>query len=383
MESTYKLYDESAYRTHFDATIISVTTNKKTTDIVLNQTLFFPEEGGQECDWGTLNGMPVNHVSIKDDIITHTIKGHTNLVPGDHVEGQIDWQHRFDQMQNHSGEHLLSGIVHSQYGYDNIGFHLSQNEMTVDFNGLLSDEDLLHIEEAVNQAIYQNVAISCEYPAEEQLKDLDYRSKLELDHNVRIVTIEGYDVCACCAPHVHRTGDIGQLRIIRSMKHKQGIRLWLLAGERALHYAQKDSEQLKVIYRLLSANQASVAAHVQRLNDENNQLKKMLHDQAVQFLSAQIEEMDDNRSMYLFANDLSADIIKDAISRMQSRYDGYVGVLNGNDLKGYRYVIASTTIDCRTVSQLLKDNGGKGGGKKEMVQGYIHASKETLLDLLP
>ncbi|MBO6046305.1 MAG: alanyl-tRNA editing protein [Erysipelotrichaceae bacterium] len=381
---TIRLYDQTPYETEFNAIIKTVEVEKKRTLITLNQTLFFPEEGGQECDEGTINGLTVTHVAIKDGVIIHTLKGRIeDLTPGMSVHGVIDWTHRFDQMQNHSAEHLVSGIVHNHFGYDNVGFHLSRNEMTVDYNGPLSDEDIRFVEDQVNVAITSNVAIKCEYPDPSKLPEIDYRSKLELTEDVRIVTVEGYDVCACCAPHVRTTGEIGQLRIIRWIRNKQGIRLWLIAGQRALKYEQKDFDNLTEIYHLLSANQTSVVKHVNRLNEENGQLKKAMHDMALHYMQEKVEQLKTQTHIYLFEDNLSSGMIRDMINYMLEVSAGYVGVFNGNDQQGYRYVIAAKSLDARTIGTLLRDAGGKGGGKMEMIQGFIKLTHDELSGLLP
>ena len=169
---TIKLYDEMPYSTDFKATVVEVNKN----EIILDQTLFFPEEGGQECDLGTINDIPVKDVQIKNDVIIHYVKKH-HFDVGDTIEGHIDWKRRYSFMQNHTGEHLLSGIVHSLYGYDNVSFHLNSEEGQVEYDGDIKDIDL--IEEKVNQAIYENKEINCFYP--DDLESISYRSKKEID----------------------------------------------------------------------------------------------------------------------------------------------------------------------------------------------------------
>ena len=169
---TIKLYDEMPYSTDFKATVIEVNKN----EIIFDQTLFFPEEGGQECDLGTINDIPVKDVQIKNDVIIHYVKKHHFNV-GDTIEGHIDWKRRYSFMQNHTGEHLLSGIVHSMYGYDNVSFHLNSEEGQVEYDGDIKDIDL--IEEKANQAIYENKEIHCFYP--DDLESISYRSKKEID----------------------------------------------------------------------------------------------------------------------------------------------------------------------------------------------------------
>lgn len=207
---TIKLYDDYPYETEFTAYVLEVKENA----LILDQTLFFPEEGGQTPDRGTINGVTVKDVQIDHGVITHYMNPGSFKV-GDHVCGVIDWPYRFSNMQNHTGEHIFSGLAHKHYGYDNVGFHLGDHEMTIDLNGPLDHEQLKELENEVNQAIYENVNVTCQYVADDRLADLEYRSKKEIDEAVRIVTIEGYDVCACCAPHVKQTGKWGSSRSFR------------------------------------------------------------------------------------------------------------------------------------------------------------------------
>ena len=266
MTETIKLYDRDAYATEFEADIISCEPNKaddKRFDIILNQTLFFPEEGGQSPDMGILGGYRVVDVQIKNGVITHTVdisagdccimgkeevqtekkadgkiigmecaSEKAELAAGVHVQGKIDWQHRFYNMQQHSGEHIFSGIVHRRFGFENVGFHLSDSVVTMDFSGVISPEDIAEVEHEVNVAISKNIPIEVTYPSRDELAQLEYRSKIEIEGQVRIVTVPGYDVCACCAPHVKRTGEIGMLKVMNYQNYKGGVRISILCGFR-------------------------------------------------------------------------------------------------------------------------------------------------------
>ena len=232
---TEKLYDQDAYAVEFDAKVLSCEAyhdkDESGYHVVLDRTLFFPEEGGQSPDKGTINGIEVTDVQIKKDVVTHSLK--EPLAVDENVHGKIDWTHRFNNMQQHSGEHIFSGIVHSRFGYDNVGFHLSDNIVTMDFNGVLTADEVKEIETAVNDVIVKNLPVEITYPAKEELAALDYRSKIEIEGQVRIVTIPGVDVCACCAPHVKRTGEIGTLNVQSLSNYKGGVRISILSGFRA------------------------------------------------------------------------------------------------------------------------------------------------------
>ena len=196
-------------------------------------------------------------------MITHSLK--EPLAVGETVHGIIDWTHRFNNMQQHSGEHIFSGIVHSRFGYDNVGFHLSDNIVTMDFNGVLTTDEVREVETAVNEVIVKNLPVEITYPSKEELKTLDYRSKIEIEGQVRIVTIPGVDVCACCAPHVKKTGEIGMLNVQSLSNYKGGVRISILSGFRALEEERKKSQVISSISGTLSANQELLPELVEKL----------------------------------------------------------------------------------------------------------------------
>ena len=229
---TRKLYDENSHLSSFDAAVRSCVPVHDLWQIVLDQTAFFPEGGGQGADTGMLNAARVLDVQEMGGEIVHITD--TPLTPGEMVHGKLDWEKRFRRMQEHSGEHIISGLVHKLYGYRNVGFHLGDETVTMDYDGELTREQLSELEWLANEAVWKNVPITAVYPPEDVLQTIEYRSKLELTENVRIVTIEGYDVCACCAPHVSHTGEIGAIKIIDSMRHRGGVRLTILCGVDAL-----------------------------------------------------------------------------------------------------------------------------------------------------
>lgn len=217
---TKKLYDLDSHRRDFTAAVLRCDADGERYAVVLDQTLFFPEGGGQPADTGVLGGARVLDVQITQEAIVHYTDA--PLTPGAQVRGEIDWPQRFRRMQGHSGEHIISGLIHSEYGLDNVGFHLGQDTITMDYNGELTWPQLMHIEQLANEAVYRNVPIRTEYPSPEQLAQMTYRSKLDLTEDVRIVTVEGYDVCACCAPHVSCTGEIGAIKFTSVMRHRGG-----------------------------------------------------------------------------------------------------------------------------------------------------------------
>ena len=377
---TVKLYDEHPYDTTFHATIQDIQYDKNTT-LILDQTLFFPEEGGQCADSGTIDGYEVIDVQISKGIIKHILKGHVKLEIGNEIQGEIDWDLRFSNMQNHSGEHIFSGIVHREYGYDNVGFHLGKDVVSVDFNGPIYEVSLRRIEKEVNQVIYENRVIRAYYPSEEELASLNYRSKKEVDSPLRIVEIENCDVCACCAPHVRRSGEVGLFKVVHMMNYKGGVRIFILCGQRALDYVLELDDNMNAIYHMLSANNSSVVKYVKQLIDTNNALKQEVFNLNKKEVQRLVEEANENHR-YFFVEDLDKNLQREMVNSLAQRLEGYVGVFAGSDRMGYRFILASRNNDTTKLFDVLKSHGAKGGGNALMVQGYMKTSQDTIEELL-
>ncbi|NMD38065.1 MAG: alanyl-tRNA editing protein, partial [Christensenellaceae bacterium] len=275
MNKTIKLYDFTPYETGFTGKVVSCERlDGSHVLVVLDKTLFFPEEGGQSPDKGNIDGFNVKNVQIKNDIISHTIECDTeHFVIDKGVYGNIDWDYRFSNMQNHSAEHIFSGLVNRKYGFNNCGFHLSDNIVTMDFDGPLSIQDIEELEIEVNNAIYKNVETKTGYPEADELKKLEYRSKIDLESGVRIVEIGSYDKCACCAPHVSKTGEIGIFKVQSVQSYKGGVRISYLAGRRALNAYINDFKLVESLGTKLSANRDNLEQFVDNLKSNNEKLK--------------------------------------------------------------------------------------------------------------
>ena len=397
--STVKLYDNLPYETEFTAKIIKISSIDRENnlyELVLDQTLFFPEAGGQSCDKGSINigdfSTVVEKVVIdNEDIITHIIHSEHPLQPdnliGIEIAGMIDWTHRFSNMQQHSAEHIFSGIVHRKYGFENVGFHLSDNNVTMDYSGYLSPEQVAEIESETNRVIAQNISITCYYPNENEFKDIDYRCKSELSGDIRIVEIEGVDICACCCPHVKQTGEIGLMKVISSIRYKGGIRLSILCGFRALEYFNSLYAQMGELKSLLSAEQSEIVNTVTLLKNEKDELKNKLREINREQLVSEIDSLADGSPALIFADDINPKSQREALNYLISKRNNYCGILVGNDKKGYSYLIGSNNLDSVLVQAKLKEGlNAKGGGKKEMIQGFAQASRneiEALLNTFP
>ena len=334
---TDKLYYESSHRKDFEAQVISCEPEGEGYKVVLDKTVFFPEGGGQYADTGILGGVHVLDAQEKDGIIYHYTDG--ALTPGEIVKGEIDWEKRFESMQQHSGEHIISGIVHGRFGYNNVGFHLGADYCTMDFDGPITKEQLKEIEEEANRIVYKNLNIEILYPTKEELKDLTYRSKIEIEGQVRIVNIPGVDICACCAPHVDRTGEIGNIKLVDMVSYKGGERITMLSGSRAL--------------------------------------KQKL-------LAYQAKEIDVTPELVkVFDSELSGNEPRELMNILLERGAKICAIFAGNDEEGYRYVIGSHSEDVRVISKKLNEAfQGRGGGKPQMVQGSLKGTAKNISEIL-
>ena len=381
---TRKLYDEDARLLEFDGTVVSCVYDEKKQccGVVLDQTAFFPEEGGQMPDRGFLGEEPVIDVRLQKDPVTfeetviHMVR--QPLEPGSVVHGRIDRAHRFDQMQQHSGEHIVSGLVNRYYQYNNVGFHLGAEEVTLDFDGTLTFEQLRAIEAEANQAVKENFPVKISFPDASALASLNYRSKIDIKGAVRIVEFPGYDICACCAPHVQRTGEIGLIKITGVQSHRGGVRVNILCGDRAIADYTRKQDSVSSISVQLSSRPELVADAVEKLREGNAKLKEQicsLQAALMQEKMASLPAPGENRHAVLTVRELDAIAARNTANQLAGLYEGFGTVLVGNDEQGYRYVIASRNLDCKALAAELRSSfKAKGGGSREMIQGTIYTT---------
>ena len=280
MQSTQKYYEADAYRTEAAGRILAAEPDGNGGGkIALDGTVFYPEGGGQPADRGTLTlpdgtVLHVTDVHEQGGVIWHTIDDlPETAAPGTAVQEALDWAWRFDKMQQHTGEHILSGILHQMFGAENVGFHIGTDAVRMDTSVPISAEGLREAEFAANRIIWENVPVLITYPTPEELAALTYRSKKEIAGQVRIVTIPGADVCACCGTHTRTTGQVGQIKILASENYKGGVRLSVVCGQRALLAAQAMRQRQAEIGALLSAKADQTAVAVHRVYDEYTTLK--------------------------------------------------------------------------------------------------------------
>lgn len=386
MTETVKLYDKDAYAAEFEAVVLACEeiewNQQKAYEVILDQTLFFPEEGGQTPDKGLIDNVEVLDVQIKEDVIYHILSEPLNKA--NKVSGVIDWEHRFSNMQQHSGEHIFSGLVHSRFGYDNVGFHLSDNIVTMDFNGVLTKEEVEELELEVNQVIARNLTIRAEYPEKSALEDLEYRSKIEINGPVRIVTIEDVDVCACCAPHVRHTGEIGVFKIMSLQSHRGGVRISFLCGYRALDDFKNKSNILSELITLLSEPQENIMETVAKLKENNQELKYEIGFMKRKIMADKVAAVPkEQEHVIFFEDDLDALVMRETVNQLTTEHIGYCGIFAGNDSDGYRFVIGSSGKDCKALLEIFrKEVEVRGGGSPVMVQGTMMGAKEQLEKVL-
>ncbi|MCR5467859.1 MAG: alanyl-tRNA editing protein [Lachnospiraceae bacterium] len=385
---TKRLFDEDAYAVEFDAEVEECEKDDALYRIVLNQTLFFPEEGGQSPDKGTIEDIAVCDVQVKQGVIYHYTK--TPLEVGNTVHGKIDFEHRFSNMQQHGGEHIFSGLVHSAYGYDNVGFHLSDQIVTMDYNGVLTKEQVNEIEEKANKVIFSNIDILVSFPSKEEAEAIPYRSKKEIDGPLRLVTIPGVDICACCAPHVRKTGEIGLLKVMSVQSYKGGVRLSILCGKRALLAFRTKNETVGTLMADLSSNEDALLENVKKIKNTSMQYKQKLSETAKIMVRREIEAIaSGEKNVILFEEGLENTTARNIVNEMVERFDGITGIFTSSDndsdsdITSFSFILASKDTDMKPVAAVLKEKlNAKGGGSSAMIQGSVTATREAILKCL-
>ena len=374
---TKRLFYEDSMLKEFEATVLECRTGKKGYEIRLDQTAFYPEGGGQPYDTGILGQTEVVNVQEKDDEIWHYTK--EAIQEGTVVKGSIDWERRLDLMQQHSGEHIVSGMIHSRYGYDNVGFHMGPDTVTIDFNGDIPEDELKEIELAANQYVWEDHPLVVTWPSKDELKELPYRSKKELTGPVRIVTWPGADICACCGVHIKTSGQVGQIMLLSVQHAKGGVRIEMLCGGRALRYSNIFKEQNKKISNILSAKWTETAAAVEKMSQELQQIRYRMVGMENEKITKMARDKKDKGDLLIFDNELSGESIRKMAAEIMETCGGLCGVFCGNDQDGYRYAIGEKDGDLRSfVKEMNQELSGRGGGKPFFVQGSVQGTEEAV-----
>ena len=371
-----KLYYEDSHLTEFTATVTGCTEVKKGWEIILDATAFYPEGGGQPCDLGKLGDANVLSVREEGETVIHLCD---KPLSGS-VTGQIDWERRFDLMQQHSGEHMVSGVVHKLYGWHNVGFHMGSEMMTVDFDGPVPAEDLQKIEDTVNHAIWQNLPVKCYYPTAEALPTVPYRRKKDLPWPVRIVEFPGIDICACCGTQVKYTGEIGLVKIFSCIKFHEGVRMEMACGQRALALLGAAYQQNKLVSQAFSAKILETGAAATRMNEalaaekfRANALEKQLYRTIARNYAGQEIAVHFEEAMTPAANRALCDTL--------AQYVTLAVTLSGKDGAGYSICIVSQTADAKAIGTAATAAlGGRGGGRREAFQGNTPATRQEIVN---
>ena len=376
---TEKLYDADSELFVFDATVLSCEAHDKGGyAVVLDRTAFFPESGGQYADRGTLDGVVVTDVRIKDERITHWVE--QPLAVGAMVRGEIDAELRLAKMQCHTGEHIISGLAHRRYGYENVGFHLGNGEMTMDLDGELTPEQIASLEREANEVVWRNVAVRTEYPDAETLKALEYRSKLELASGVRIVTVEGVDACACCAPHVKSTGEIGLIKIVDAIRYKGGMRLWVLCGRWALEDYKAKHDDVLTITRKHSVKPWQLVEVADKQSDELMSARAALSAVRRELSEVKIAAAtpDERGNLLFFESEMDNNVQRGMADRGADACCGICGVFSETE-GGYRYVCVSRSVALRALGKQMGEQlSGRGGGTDAIIQGTLGATRAQI-----
>ena len=379
---TEKLYYTDSHIHEFSARVLSCEKAKKGFAVVLDKTAFFPEGGGQPADTGIIGPAAVRDVQEQNGEIFHYTD--QALTPGEEYACALDWEQRLCRMQNHSGEHIFSGITHKLYGFDNVGFHMGAECMTIDFSGELSWEQLTEIETLANQAVRDDLPVKTCFPGPEALSQMEYRSKLELTRDVRIVEIPGTDRCACCAPHVKRTGEIGLIKLLSAERHRGGVRIELVCGMDALRECRLMQENVTAVSGLLSAKRAKSAAAVERVLAEQAKLKERVAELSMALARLKAERFGYTEvNICVFDKVLDEVALRELVNLLMEKCGGMAGAFSGSDETGYMYIIGSKNIDLRSHSREINAAiNGKGGGTAEMIRGRASTSAENIQKIM-
>lgn len=370
-------YEEDAFCREFTSTVVSCEETEDGYEVVLTDTAFYPEGGGQPWDLGTLHDVAVLQVKKKEGKVIHLVE--TAIPMGTEVVGKIDWSRRFDLMQQHSGEHIVSGLAHALYGCQNVGFHMGKECITIDFDVELTWEQVLELEERANSYIWEDHAVEISYPDQAGLESMDYRSKLELSGDVRIVTFpQGGDCCACCGTHVARSGQVGLVKLLSLQKFREGVRIELLCGGRALAYLSQNRQENLAVSKLLSSKPLDTSKAVERLLAEKEKLEGRLVALEKKRVAALVLEHTGGENQSLFFQDLSMDGLRVLTTELAKVSKGITSCfLEEGD--GFRYALGTADGDVRPlVKELNEAFSGRGGGKANLAQGSLMGTKSDI-----
>lgn len=375
---TEKLYYADPRLSAFTATVQECREAQDGWEIVLDRTAFYPEGGGQPCDQGTLERWDVLDVREEDGVILHRLE--KPLLPGEKVSGRVDMARRIDYTQQHSADHILTGVIHKRYGYDNVGFHMGETSTFIDLNGVLDEAELAEMERVANEVVWMDLPVEVSWPDAQTLAQMDYRSKKELTGHVRIVTVPGVDVCACCGTHVRRTGEVGTIKILSCVKLRGGVRVEYVAGRRAYTFFDEIQNQNHLVSMSLSAKPLRTAEAVRRLLEERDGLQMRIARLEREHCAAMAEQLRDKGNVLVFEEGLSADSVRRLADAIKDTCGGRALVCSGSDETGYQYALAVKEGDVRAFGKAMNEalNGRGGGRDANFIQGSVKATRTEI-----
>ena len=379
---TQKLFYEDTYLREFDALVTGCEQKNDHYQVVLDRSCFYPEGGGQSGDRGFLVRQDLSRVEVLDthekgdDIILTCPE---SIPEGERVHGVLDWEYRFDRMQNHSGEHILSGLIHERYGYNNVGFHMSSDRMTIDLDGEIPEEALWELEKRANEIVWENCDIRIDLYSQEEAEAVDYRSKKKLEGEIRVVTVPGADVCACCGTHVHRTGEIGLIKILSHERFKGGVRMEVMCGRWAYEYLEQIYRQNHEVSVHLSSRMLETGEAAHRLVEENSRLKGNLIGMLYAQIDRKAEELTGAGNVLLFMTGGDSVAAQKLTAKVMETCKGAAFSFAGGDEDGYKYAAGLKGGDLKDlIREMNAALSGRGGGKPFFQQGSVSAGREQI-----
>ena len=381
MFSEKELFYKDAYLKEYDTKVVSCVKDKDVYKVILEETIFYPEGGGQSSDLGMINDAKVTNVKRENDEIVHYVDKPLNI--NENVHLKIDWNRRFDHMQNHTGEHILSGTIHKLYGYENVGFHMDEEKIQADYDGILKEEDIEKIEFLINDAIHQNIPVVEMYPDNQELEKLEFRSKKELSGKVRIVSIDDVDVCACCGTHVKTTAEVNLIKILSFEKHKTGTRIEMKCGNRALKDYSMIQKQNTALYQMFSVQSDGVYKAVEKQNEQLLTLQKQFINLSNQYLKERALNKQENDYLYdILEYPFTMQSIREYANALSEKAS-IVCVVAKKDEDSYLYLLTSKNENVTEVSKKINQLlNGKGGGKNSYAQGSINTEIKDLSKII-
>ena len=374
---TRKLYYEDCHMTAFAATVTGCDRTEKGWEVTLDATAFYPEGGGQACDLGTLGGRAVLDVRERGEEIVHLCDG--ALEVGATVEGVIDYARRFDLMQQHTGEHIVSGIIHRRYGYHNKGFHIGEHTIQIDFDGVIAAEDLASIEQEANEALWKNIPVRCWYPSREELPGVFYRTKKALPWPVRIVEVPGYDSCACCGTHVALTGEVGLVKLFSVVGLRGGSRIEMACGGRALELLNLAYDQNRLVSQAFSAKIFETGTAAERMNEALTGEKYRVAGLWRRLFGGIAAGYQGCGDVLHFEEGLEPVLVRELADAIAGTCGGWAAVFSGDETAGYSYCLAVREGDLRNFGKEMNVAlNGRGGGKPNFLQGSVRATQEEI-----